>query len=275
MDFHARVTLLALALVAGRAGAEEYRAPAAAEVPGYFAELMPCRVSRDTGRPVVTCKGQLLEKMSLRELSIARNTIYARYGWDGYRKPWLRDHFHAQKWFKPNPMFSYKLLSDADRKNAHLVATREQGLTDLDLRRMRDAIYERHRGKTIPPDDMIELGLISRALGSFALDDDAREDKAGGLEQPLDVKALRQLSLRDLRLLRNTIYAKRGRPFKSQIVREHFEGMSWYKVDPTYSDDKLNAVDNRNIALIKSVENEFGGPLKDEDYLTEPAMDGA
>ena len=35
------------------------------------------------------------------------------------------------------------------------------------------------------------------------------------------------------------------------------------------------ANDNRNIALIRSVENEFGGPLSDEDWLTEPATDGA
>jgi len=70
------------------------------------------------------------------ELAILRNTVFARYGWDGYRKPWLRDYFHAQPWFKPNPKFTYKQLADVDRKNAHFIAVREQGLTSDELSRM-------------------------------------------------------------------------------------------------------------------------------------------
>jgi hypothetical protein len=276
----------------------------------------------------VVCKGGQLEHKTLRELSILRNTIYARYGWDGYRKTWLRDYFHAQPWFKANPKFSYKVLSDADRKNAHYVATAEQSLTSDDLRVMRDDVYARHgkiwndkpeyhvKGKAVRAcktpkgaeesdldtfdsrdcryakvkwyagnaaysdalltnDDKVELGLIDRASGSFSLDDESRGKSEAGLDRVLAPAELRQLSLRDLRLLRNTIYARRGRPFKSQILRDHFEGMSWYKVADGYSDKLLSANDVRNIALIKSVENEFGGPLSDEDWLTEPATDGA
>jgi YARHG domain len=317
MSIRARIAIAfavvsALAPLAARAEQQAYVPPPAESVPGYFADAMPCKIDRDSGRPIVACKGNLLDGKSLRELSILRNTIYARYGWDGYRKPWLRDHFHAQPWFKPNAKFTYKVLSDADRKNAHLIATREQGFTEIELRRMREDVYARY-GKVwhdkpdgkcaagdedgsndcyyrkqkwyradakfdeakLSADDKVELGLLSRAMGSFALDDDTREKKEGGLGEALEVKALRQLSLRDLRLLRNTIYARHGRPFKSQILRDHFEGMTWYKVDAAYSDKKLSAVDTRNIALIKSVENEFGGPLSDEDYLAEPAVDGA
>ena len=51
--------------------------------------------------------------------------------------------------------------------------------------------------------------------------------------------------------------------------------MEWYKIAHGYTDKLLSANDMRNIALIKSVENEFGGPLSDEDWLTEPAVDGA
>ena len=51
--------------------------------------------------------------------------------------------------------------------------------------------------------------------------------------------------------------------------------MEWYKQRPDYSDKLLTKNDVRNIALIRSVENEFGGPLSDEDWLTEPATDGA
>jgi hypothetical protein len=301
---------------------------------------MACRIVSDGldkktdkvySHTVVLCDHGELDGKSLRELSILRNTIYARLGWDGYRKPWLRDHFHSQAWFKPNAKFSYKQLTDADKKNAHFIATREQSFTDVDLTKMRDDIFAHHgkvwtdkptwtlkngkevksctRPKRAPSDDdetnpddfpacryakqswykpdpkfsessltgdeKIELGLIARAMGEFALDDESRGKSEATLDRLLKPEELRQLSLRDLRLLRNTIYAKRGRPFKSEILRGHFQGMEWYKSRDDYSDKLLTQTDVRNIQLIKSVENEFGGPLSDEDWLTEPATDGA
>jgi hypothetical protein len=51
--------------------------------------------------------------------------------------------------------------------------------------------------------------------------------------------------------------------------------MSWYRVDDQYTDVKLTANDNRNIKMIRSVEDELGGPLHDEDWLIDPATDGA
>jgi hypothetical protein len=326
--------VVACGLVAADAAdtrADEPYTPAPADkVPNYFAQPMPCKISRDM-RTEVHCDGALLESKSLRELSILRNTIYARYGWDGYRKPWLRAYFHAQPWFKPNPKFSYKQLADVDRKNAHFIGVREQSLTDVELGKMRDDIFARYgkvwtekpewtlkNGKTVKqcarpkgaepsdyddvdasfpacryakakwykPDpnfsaskladnDKIELGLLSRAMGQFALDDESRGKSEGSLERTLSLEEVRQLSLRDLRLLRNTIYARRGRTFKSEILRDHFSGMEWYKARPDYTDKLLTQNDVRNISLIKSVENEFGGPLSDEDWLTEPASDGA
>jgi len=321
--------LLALATVAlpALAAADPYTPAPAESIPGYSATVMPCKIERE-GRLAVICKE--LDNKSLRELAILRNTIYARYGWDGFRKPWLREHFHAQPWFKANPAFSYKMLSDADKKNAHFIAVKEQSFNEYQLRDMRDEVFAR-RGKvwndkyeyrlksgklvracerpkdgeptdssapdsidcrwerekwyrpnpkftlaSLTKEDKIELGLIARAMGEFALDNENREkSESGSLDRLLKVDELRQLSLRDLRLVRNTIYARRGRPFKSQILQQHFNAMSWYKIDPAYSDKLLSANDQRNIALIKSVENEFGGPLSDEDWLTEPAIDGA
>lgn len=254
-----------------------YVPPPPAQVTNYFADVLPCKITRE-GLTRVECKDGLLEKKTLRELAILRNTIYARYGWDGYRKTWLRDYFHAQPWFKPNPKFTYKVLSEADRKNAHFIGTMEHALTEADLRERLEKIMRRAGGNAakLSAEDKVELGLIDRSMGSFALDTGEQRDKASeSLDRIIDVKELRQLSLRDLRVLRNTIYARRGRAFKSQILRDHFSGMSWYKVDPAYSDKLLSKNDQRNIALIKSVENEFGGPISDEESLQEPAIDGA
>jgi hypothetical protein len=339
-----RATLLALALLALPAAAqgkkpkeEAYVPPPAEQIPGYSVKVMPCEIIEELIPPRITCEGELLEGKSLRELAILRNTVFARYGWSGFRKPWLREHFQKQPWFKPNPNFTYKLLSDADRKNVHFIGVREQSFTERELRHMQDTIFARagkvwndvyewklKDGRTVrsctepqaplneedgctgancegtesrdcrfreetwyrpdpkfsedklPAEARIELGLISRALGSFASDTGKLEKGSqASLDRILLVQELRQLSLRDLRLLRNTIYARRGRPFKSKVLQAHFKAMSWYREDPSYTDARLTANDKRNIALIRSVEDEFGGPLKDEDWLIDPATDGA
>ena len=88
--------------------AELYVPAAAADVPGYFPEALPCTVSAGNleGHRLIEifCKDKHpFDGKTLRELAIMRNTIYARYGWDGFRKQWLRDYFRAQKWFKAQP----------------------------------------------------------------------------------------------------------------------------------------------------------------------------
>ncbi|WP_143177559.1 YARHG domain-containing protein [Cystobacter ferrugineus] len=121
--------------------------------------------------------------------------------------------------------------------------------------------------KKLSAEERIELGLLSRAMGSFASDDASRGQMEKSLDEVLSLKDLRELSLRDLRLLRNTLYARRGRPFKSPLLQEHFARMPWYKPDPAYTDARLTKNDQRNAKLIQSVEKELGGALKDEDFL--------
>lgn len=316
------------------ARAQTYSPPPAESVDGYFADVLPCakRDNEMTGRAEIQCKGELLAKKSMRELAILRNTIFARYGWDGFRKEWLRNYFHGKPWFKANPKFSYKLLSETDRKNAHLIGVHEHSITDRELNRRKDEILARY-GKVwndmptwnvgtkqvkactkpkgaedgdyegdgefeakdcrfrklawykpnpsfteaqVSADDRIELGLLDRALGLMSTDAERRDKSAdASTSELLQLAELRQLSLRDLRILRNTIYARHGRKFKSKILQDHFAGLAWYKLDPAYSDKLLSKTDTRNIALIKTVENEFGGPITDEEHLIEPATDGA
>src|SRR5512145_1402542 len=84
------LTLLALpALAQGKKpAASAYVPPPADQIPGYSAKLMPCEIIQELIPPRITCEGELLEGKSLRELAILRNTIFARYGWAGFRKPW-------------------------------------------------------------------------------------------------------------------------------------------------------------------------------------------
>ncbi len=338
-----RTVLLATLLLAGPALAKKpagYVPAPASEIPGYSEKVFSCQkvhgwktdagpvvteqpdgASKEDAGTYVECWGSpSLERLSLRELAILRNTIFARYGWGGFRKPWLREHFQKQPWFKPDPKFSYTRLSKADRKNVSLIATAELSLRYVDLENRRDALLasagkrwgdapvwngqktcrmpEALKGEDeraelsarmlaskdcnhvdafteepqapdldkLDAEERIELGLLSRSMGEFALDDGQREQVAGSLDQVLQLKELRLLSLRDLRLLRNTIYARRGRAFKSPLLQEHFARMPWYKVDPAYTDERLTKTDKRNVDLIRAVEKEFGGALTDADF---------
>ena len=278
--------------------------------------------TRPIARKELTGKG-------LRELAILRNTIYARYGWDGFRKQWLRDHFHAQPWFKPNPNFRYDQLSKLDHQNAHTIGAYEASLGKTQLEAMQQALLAKYRVSfhdlphwkradgtiiqacvppadaqpygedtpsrdcanaelytldpkatlaTLPLEARTELGLIQRAMGFFALDSDDHLADPKGLDGLLQVADLRQLSGRDLRILRNTIYARRGRPFKSTVLQEHFKRLDWYRPDPSYTDARLTPNDQRNVTLIKSVEEELGGPITDDEQqkaLQDPNFDGA
>ncbi|WP_375769005.1 YARHG domain-containing protein [Archangium gephyra] len=376
-----RVLVLATLALSGTALAEppaEYVPAPASEIAGYSEKLLPCEKVKgwktksgtiiradevteeklgawnfdpgdEPATEYVSCKGEPnLQSKSLRELSLLRNTIFARYGWAGFRKPWLREHFQQQPWYKPDPKFSYKRLSKVDRQNVELIAQAELGLRYADLEKMKEQLlgkagqwwgdlpsYEgkngkqviacdlsaykgkthldrdyghpeplawvekfeaeawaskdcthhgddgealkKHRANTpvapdlgkLSPEERIELGLISRAMGDFAVDEDQREQAAGSLDEVLKVKELRMLSLRDLRLLRNTIFARRGRSFKSELLQEHFQRMPWYTPDPAYSDKRLTKTDKRNIELILQVEKEFGGALQDKDFRVE------
>jgi hypothetical protein len=348
-----RAFLLATLVLATPALAEppeEYVPTPAKDIPGYWDTVLPCEFVRgerdsrgdvevasdeDKGKNVATyvvCDGDApdFDRLSLRELSILRNTIFARYGWSGFRKTWLREHFQAQPWYRPDPKFTYKRLSSVDRQNAELFAKAELSLRYVDLERRRDPIlakagqrwgdapvyegrkrsfqscdtklepltqenasshwywsqqvaaskdcrYHELAFKNARPadysligyEDSIELGLISRAMGEFALDAEKREQTASSLDSVLKLKELRQLSLRDLRLLRNTIFARKGRTFKSEVLQEHFARMPWYTPDPAYSDKLLTKTDKRNIELIRQVEEEFGGALLDKDFQVE------
>ncbi|HEX8437565.1 YARHG domain-containing protein [Archangium sp.] len=304
--------VLSAPALAAQPSAEYVPAPAK-DVPSYSETVFPCEAvsgwktgsgsfisekEYDEGKlnfdpsmveasTYVQCSGAPhLETLSLRELSLLRNTIFARYGWAGFRKPWLREHFQRQPWYKPDPEFSLRRLSWVDEKNVRLIVQAEMSLRYSDLERMRNKLLAKvtkrdAQGSGTPdldalsPEDRIELGLISRAMGEFAVDEGQRTQAANSLDEVLKVKDLRQLSLRDLRLLRNTIYARRGRPFKSPLLQEHFQHMPWYKADKGYSDARLTATDKRNIALITQVEKEFGGALKDQDFrVANPSQAG-
>ena len=58
----------------------------------------------------------------------------------------------------------------------------------------------------------------------------------------------------ELKLLRNTIFAKYGRSFKSDMLKTWFAKKGWYNVDPNYSDKVLTDTDKKNITIFLNLE---------------------
>jgi len=59
----------------------------------------------------------------------------------------------------------------------------------------------------------------------------------------------------ELRIERNSIYAKYGREFKSEDLKNYFNSKSWYKINQEYSDSLISNEDRNTINLIKCWEN--------------------
>jgi len=61
-----------------------------------------------------------------------------------------------------------------------------------------------------------------------------------------------------IKVLRNEIFARHGRYFKSQDLNSLFAITTWYKQNPNYSDDMLNDIERKNIQFILDYEKKKG-----------------
>lgn len=59
----------------------------------------------------------------------------------------------------------------------------------------------------------------------------------------------------ELKLLRNTVYARHGRRFQTADLQRYFDGRSWYASHNNYSNVDLTSNDQANIKLIQQAEN--------------------
>ncbi len=78
---------------------------------------------------------------------------------------------------------------------------------------------------------------------------------------------LADLTADELRLARNEIYARHGRIFDAPDLKEYFEGKSWYNgtVDgDDFDNDELNGYEQKNLDLIKELENKIADPDNEE-----------
>ncbi len=72
--------------------------------------------------------------------------------------------------------------------------------------------------------------------------------------EPITNEMVDGLFIEDLRVLRNEIYARRGRVFKDAALQKYFTAQSWYQPNPDFKDDMLTETEYKNLAIIKEVE---------------------
>lgn len=136
-------------------------------------------------------------------------------------QPWLQQYFDERYWYKA-----------ANNYKPNLSATEEKNL------RLIDTIRRQQRRVALAPGDMelFENKLISEAM-------------------------LRGLSLHELRLLRNEIYARHGRVFKTLWLQQYFGSQMWYDPKEDFKDEEVSGPDKTNVETIVAYENKLHNQL--------------
>ncbi len=148
--------------------------------------------------------------------------------------PWLQQYFDERYWYQPAGQYEPKKLSETERKNLQLI----------------DTIQRQQRRVALAPGDMelFENKLIS-------------EQMLGGL------------SLHELRLLRNEIYARHGRVFKTLWLQQYFGGQPWYDAREDFKDEELTGPDKTNVETIVAYENRLHDEIS-KKAITQSLLQG-
>ena len=65
------------------------------------------------------------------------------------------------------------------------------------------------------------------------------------------------LSIHELRLLRNEVYARHGRLFKAEWLQQYFYSQPWYTPDENFKDEELSGSDKLNVETIVRYEGKI------------------
>lgn len=68
-----------------------------------------------------------IDALSLEQLRLARNEIYARHGYI-FKSEDLKAYFSQQKWYHPDASYDGTTLSEVEKYNVELIQNRERSL---------------------------------------------------------------------------------------------------------------------------------------------------
>jgi len=156
------------------------------------------------------------------EWLVLRSEIEAIHGKRFNDEPWLQQYFDERYWYVASDHYDPKRLSDIEQKNLQTVA----------------AAQKKQRNLKLSPGDM-----------------EFFENK------PISEPMLHGLSLYELRLLRNEIYARHGRMFRAAWLQQYFDTQPWYAADENFKDEQLSGSDKQNVETIVKSENQIHDEL--------------
>ena len=155
------------------------------------------------------------------EWRVLRAEVEAIHG-KRFSEPWLQQYFDERYWYKPSDNYDPRMLSTLEEKNLLTI----------------EAAQKKSRKLALAPGDMelFENKLISE-------------------------KMLHGLSLNELRLLRNEVYARHGRQFQAPWLSQYFFSQPWYQPDEKFKDEELSGPDKQNVETIVAYENRIHDDL--------------
>jgi hypothetical protein len=148
--------------------------------------------------------------------------------------PWLQAYFDDRYWYKASDRYDPKQLNEIERRNLQLIVNANK----------------KQRHVAISPGDMefFENKTIAEQL-------------------------LHGLSLNELRLLRNEIYARHGRSFQAAWLSQYFYSQPWYAPDENFKDEELSGSDKQNVLTIVAYETKIHDELSHK-VITRSLLDG-
>jgi hypothetical protein len=129
--------------------------------------------------------------------------------------PWLQQYFEERYWYKADSSYDARQLTKIERRNLAAI----------------DAAQRKQRRAAVSPGDMEHFE--KRALAE---------------------EMLKGLSLHELRLLRNEVYARRGRQFRTEWLAQYFWSQPWYEAREDNAEPELSETEKKNIETIVAYE---------------------
>ncbi len=151
------------------------------------------------------------------EWRVLRAEVEAIHG-KRFDEPWLQQYFDERYWYKASAKYDARSLSENEQKNLLTIGVAQK----------------KSRKVALAPGDMelFENRLISEQM-------------------------LHGLSLNELRLLRNEVYARHGRQFQAPWLSQYFWGQSWYQPKDDFKDEDVSGSDKTNVETIVAYEKKI------------------
>ncbi len=175
-----------------------------------------------------------LGKHSSAEWKVLTAEIEAIHGKRFDDEPWLQQYFDERYWYRASDKYDAKKLTAIERKN---------------LAMLNDAQKKQRKVALLPGDmELFENRTITE-------------------------QALHGLSLHELRLLRNEVYARHGRMFRADWLQQYFYMQPWYTPDQNFKDESLSGTDQLNVETIVRFENRIHQELSTKP-ITRALLEG-